>query len=81
MKKSLTSFISILQKNNEQFRSGYITLKNIRGGNVADNGGVCSNGDCTGTNKVDCSNTGDCTHASNTLKCSNTGGTGCCGSA
>jgi hypothetical protein len=79
MKKSLQHFIDHLQKNGKDFTSGYITLKNLRGGYVADNGS-CTNGDCSGTNKTNCTNTGDCSKATNSVTCSNTGGPGCCGS-
>jgi hypothetical protein len=81
MKKSLKKLISNLQKDNKQSKSVYLTLKNIRGGRVADNSGSCTNGDCSGTNSGTCTNTGDCSHATNThpTSCSNTGGPGCCG--
>lgn len=81
MKKSLQEFINQLQKSGMDFASGYMTLKNLRGGTepVVDNG-ACTNGDCSGTNKTNCTNSGDCTKATNKLTCSNTGGPGCCGS-
>ena len=82
MKKSLKHFINQLQKNGGDFTTGYMALKNLRGGKLPVNNGSCTNGDCSGTNTSVCSNTGDCTKATNSIpaNCSNTGGPGCCGS-
>lgn len=78
MKNSLRHFINKLQSSGN-LSSGYLALRNIRGGLVLGSNGDCNNGDCSGTNTSKCSNTGDCTKATNQVSCTNTGGPGCCG--
>lgn len=79
MKRSLRRFVENLRQSNDGTLNG--GFGSVRGGFstqiIAPNGSNCSNsaGTCTGTNELNCSNSGtaDCTGTSNIQDCSNTG--------
>lgn len=76
MKKSLKTFTYKLQEmNNGQLMKGFAILKSLRGGVMSTNSASqCENSKtCSGTNKISCLNTGDCSQTTNSSYCSNSG--------